>query len=358
MTPFYHILGSDIPHHNQRLLEFFSQSLQPELTAQPHFFYVVGEWAENEKRKADFPNLAITLFASQKAIAQALIAKKRQNPTACFILHGQFNPWIWLAILLGKLPTDNLIWHIWGADLYEAATSWKFKLFYPLRRLAQKKLPQIWATRGDLDYLWRNVRAKSEKDRVIYFPTKLPDQHYIEKVKNDRLTILLGNSGDPSNNHIQALKNIQQTLGNNVRVIVPMGYPANNKGYIQQVEAESKRLFLSRNVQIVREKLGFEEYLSLLNQCDLGYFNFERQQGIGTICLLIQRNIPCVLHPKNPFCLDMQAENVPYLTASDLSQMQVVKQKLAERDKNHIAFFASAYTSLWQQRLLELTKNE
>lgn len=355
MNPIYHILSSDIPHHNQRVLEFFSQSLLPEATAQLHFFYVVGKGAQNS-----VPNLAIAYFDSQKAIAQALIAKKRQNPAACFILHGQFNPWIWLAILFGKLPTDNLIWHIWGADLYEAATSWKFKLFYPLRRLAQKRLPQIWATRGDLDYFWRNVRAKSEKDRVIYFPTKLPDQHYIEKVKNDRLTILLGNSGDPSNNHIQALKNIHQTFSNNVRVIVPMGYPANNEGYIQQVEAESKRLFLPENVQIVREKLGFKEYLSLLNQCDLGYFNFERQQGIGTICLLIQRNIPCVLHPNNPFCLDMQAENVPYLTGGDINTAQVKKvQKALETiDKSTISFFPLMYTGLWQKQLTNLIKNE
>nr|WP_275672505.1 TDP-N-acetylfucosamine:lipid II N-acetylfucosaminyltransferase [Mannheimia haemolytica] len=46
---------------------------------------------------------------------------------------------MWLAIALGRLPTTNLIWHIWGADLYEMATSWKFKLFYPFRRVAQQK---------------------------------------------------------------------------------------------------------------------------------------------------------------------------------------------------------------------------
>lgn len=356
MQPIYHILGSDIPHHNQRVLTFFQQELLPTLPPSSHYFYVVGK----DILKTYFLDLEITTFSTQKQIAQALIAKNQQNPTACFILHGQFNLWVWLAIALGKLSTENIIWHIWGADLYEVSASWKFRLFYPIRRFAQRKLKQVWATRGDLDYFWQHIRSRSEQDRLIYFATKLPDRHSVQSVKNDQLTILLGNSGDPSNNHIQALKEIQQRLGNNVRITVPMGYPANNEGYIQQVEAEGKRLFLAENLQILREKLDFDEYLLLLSQCDLGYFNFERQQGIGTICLLIQQNIPCVLHPNNLFGLDMQAEQVPYLLAENMtfSKIQAVKQQLGDINKNNIAFFPKTYLKLWQTQLTELIHNE
>lgn len=356
MLPIYHILGSEIEHHNQRVLTFFQQELLPLLSDSEHFFYVVGK----PSLQADFPHLRIERFPSQKAVANALIAKKRQNPTACFLLHGQFNPWIWLAIALGRLPTTNLIWHIWGADLYEMATSWKFKLFYPLRRVAQQKITQVWATRGDLDHLWRNVRARSEQDRLIYFPTKLGDQTEISTAQNDRLTILLGNSGDPANDHIQALSEIHQRLGNDVQIIMPMGYPENNENYIRQVEAYSERLFLAENLQILRQKLSFEEYAALLSHCDLGYFNFKRQQGIGTISLLISHNVPCVLHSANPFGLDLQAEKVPYLLAENLtaSQIQTTKQQLKSIDKNRIAFFAPGYTKLWQQRLIELMQNE
>ncbi|QIM67790.1 4-alpha-L-fucosyltransferase [Mannheimia granulomatis] len=354
MLPTYHILGSDIPHHNQRVLSFFQHTLLPQLANQSHYFYVVG----GKQLETAFSSLSLNVFASQFLLAKALIAKIRQNPTACFILHGQFNPWIWLAIALGIMPSQNLIWHIWGADLYEAANSWKFKLFYPIRRLAQKKLKKVWATMGDLDYLWRNVRKRTEKDLLIYFPTKLPSSTLPIMPKTERLTILLGNSGDPSNNHIAALSEIRQIFGDKPHIIIPMGYPTNNECYIHQVEQHGKRLFSTENLQILRHKLDFADYLAILTACDLGYFNFERQQGIGTICLLIQHNIPCVLHPSNPFCLDMQAENLPYLTTAKITQAEIqsAKKILETTDKAKITFFPPTYIKLWQQRLNELTE--
>lgn len=357
MRSIYHILSSDIPHHNQTLLSFFQKELLPQSTIQQHFFYVVGD----SKIASDFPTLAIQCFPTKKDIATALIAKKRQNPTAYFILHGQFNLWIWIAILLGRLSTENLAWHIWGADLYEESTKWAFKLFYPLRRLAQKRINQVWATRGDLDYFWRNVRIKSEWDQCLYFPTRLPSIPKIEARSflktQEKFTILLGNSGDPSNHHLTALANIQQTLGQNVRIIIPMGYPQNNERYIQQVEKQGKRLFFEENLHILRESLDFNEYIELLKCCDIGYFHFERQQGIGTICLLTQLNIPCVLHVNNPFCLDMKQGNIPFLFCDQLSadNIRQTKQSLQQLDKQQIPFFPIGYTKQWIKLLSRLT---
>lgn len=353
MTDIYHILGTNILHHNHRLLDFFQQEELTICINQHHFFYVVGDRSLSKR----FPKLNIKQFASQYSLAKSLIVKVRQNPKAHFVLHGQFNPWVWLAIAVGLLPTKQIIWHIWGADLYEISTAYKFKLFYPIRRIAQQKIKNIWATRGDLAYVWDKIRSRTENDKLLYFPTKWLSTAQNNKQKNDdRLVILLGNSGDSSNNHIQALNSIKQKLGGNVRIILPMGYPANNERYVHQVEKHSKRLFSAENIQILREKLNFEAYAALLKECDLGYFHFERQQGIGTICLLVEQNIPCALHPENPFCLDMQAENIPFLYTDSIDHFQIknVKQTLEKMDKKHIAFFYPNYIKLWQERLTEL----
>lgn len=360
MTMIYHILGSNIPHHNQTVLGFFQNELLPKVESKDHQFWVVGE----SSLQTDYPHLALKYFSTKKQIANELIQLAKTQQDCYFLFHGQFNHWIWLAILFKQLPSDRCIWHIWGADLYEESTQWQFKLFYPLRRFAQKRLSRIWGTKGDLQYAHKHLKRNTELDRLVYFPTRfhsetlpspiLPSE---QSVKSDKkITILVGNSGDSSNQHILALHQIKQSLGDHIKLILPMGYPANNHRYIESVEKTANELFPLGVVDIIKEKMGFNDYLSLLAKCDLGYFNFKRQQGIGTICLLIQQNIPVVFNPQNPFLVDMQESRVPCLTSEHFSieLIEKTRQDLAKVDKTNILFFPSHYLNHWLHNLEKL----
>lgn len=353
MSNLIHVLGSDIPHHNMTVLRFFNDTLAaiypPEQTRR---FMVV---ASDSAPFSGYGQLDIESFDSKWALTNALVRRAAAVPDERYFLHGQFNPPLWLAMLTGKIRTARISWHVWGADLYEESRRLRYRLFYFLRRPAQGRVGHVFATRGDLAcYRQRHPLVPAS---LLYFPTRLAAD--IVRVApaeagNRPLTLLVGNSGDPSNRHCQALRAIHHQFGSAVKIIVPMGYPVGNDAYIATVHAESERCFPECQVRILTEQLAFNDYLALLQECDAGYFLFQRQQGIGTLSLLIQLGLPFVLSRHNPFCQDLVAQQVPVLYEDDSLNPVLIhetQRRMLEQDPARIAFFYPNILQGWRQAL-------
>ncbi|AOV98345.1 4-alpha-L-fucosyltransferase [Edwardsiella hoshinae] len=353
MTTLIHVLGADIPHHNLTLLRFFNEVLATASCAAPRRRFMVV--ARDATPFVELTRLSIEIWPDKRALARALVARAGADRTQRFFLHGQFNPWLWLALLTGRLQGQQVLWHVWGADLYEDATGWKYRIFYRLRRLVQGRVGHLFATLGDLAYY--RQRYPQVPASPLYFPTRmdpaLTRPAGTQRTPRGSLTVLLGNSGDHSNRHLAALRSLHAAFGERIRVIIPLGYPAHNQEYVGQVCAEAQRLF-GANAMPLTSPLAFTDYLALLANCDLGYFLFERQQGIGTLCLLLQQGIPVVLSRNNPFWRDLADQHLPLLfdgEALDEAAVRAAQHQLAQCDLQRVAFFNPNYIEGWQQAL-------
>jgi len=270
---------SDAPYTHK-----FINFIKENFNSDEHFFIIL---CNNPKSKfIDFyksqDNCSIT---SSKKI---YFNYKNKFQEANQVLIHQLNKPVMMASLLLFYPSSfqKIVWIIWGGDVYfykYKTNSLKDNFLETLRKITIKKIPIIVSyIKGDYDKVVEvyNTDAKYIKalypspidvDRIATLPLK-------EK-KDSTLRVVVGNSADSSNDHIEVFKLLEKFNSEDIEIYSVLSY-GGSKIYIDNIIKEGKKIFKDKFKPIL-EYMSFKDYLDFINSSDICILNHKRQQGLG-----------------------------------------------------------------------------
>lgn len=256
-----------------------------------HFFWINGDFERYTIKQKDASyKVKKTKFGQVKGLLK-LVALMRASEKV--ILHGLFNPRILVTLFLMPWLLKKCYWVIWGGDLYVyqlGDKNWKWKIREFIRRPVIKKMGHLVTyIPGDLELARQWYGAKGQYHECLMYLSNVVDPNIIQAAnkgakKYTGLNILVGNSADPSNNHIESLEKLLPCKKDEIRIFVPLSY--GDQEHAKKVIETGKAWFGDKFVPIT-SFMAFDEYLKFLKNIDIAIFNHKRQQAMGnTITLL------------------------------------------------------------------------
>ena len=200
------------------------------------------------------------------------------------ILHGLFNSKVIKTLFYHPWLLKKCYWSMWGGDLYGEDKRSKISNLY--KKMVIKNMGfLITFIPRDVEYARDKFGAKGKYVENLGYLSNIftPVYSLIEERKGS-VNILLGNSADPANEHIEALVKLEKFKESNIKIYAPLSY--GNQTYADQVIQYGKTIFEHKFVPLT-EFMPYEKYLSFLQNIDIAIFNHKRQQAMGnTINLL------------------------------------------------------------------------
>lgn len=269
----------------QKFIPPFIELINQELDTRRHHFFFIHNGCKYSQRSG----AKITLNSEPKSLWHFIVDIYRASQShQKIILHGLFSSKLILALFLQPWILKKCYWVIWGGDLYtrvldERSFSWRIKEV--LRKVLIPRLGYlITYVPGDVALARQWYDAKGVYEECIMYPSNTCQPVPILKETHAGFNILVGNSADPSNNHVEILHKIKNSICYSFKIFVPLSYGPVE--YACQVEEVGFSLF-GDDFQSLRNFMPFEDYLKILAKVDIAIFNHKRQQGMGNIISLL-----------------------------------------------------------------------
>lgn len=266
-TKILHVITLDkfIPSY----IEFVDQNFD----ISKHRFMIVGkekyEYGLTKKHPIEWLNKKGKFFALLSAAYQA----------EKIILHGLWIERINQFLFLQPWLLKKCYWVMWGGDFYVPETQGWVK-----KQVIKKMGNLVTYLKGDYELAQKWYGAKGHYHECFMYPSNLYKEYDILPKAHDVINIQIGNSADPTNNHLEILEMLVQYKDQNIKIFAPLSY--GDMEYAKTIATRGKEMFGDKFTPLL-QFMPFENYLELLGQIDIAVFAHKRQQAMGnTITLL------------------------------------------------------------------------
>lgn len=237
------------------------------------------------------------------------------NNSDVVIIHSL--PTIPLSIVSKIRKETKVVWFAWGYDIYtKPLTLIPLKLFGPVTKQKTRYFRfRSLISRSYVQSRWNVIKyIESVLSRIDYFSGVFPYEIELLKkchpefkaasldfyygstdffisdtppleIKHGKKNVIVGNSADMTNNHLDVLKILSTIdIDKDSKIIIPLSYSYDYKAYVKKVEDEAEKIAPGQIVSL-RTYLPFDEYIKLISNCRTAVFAHERQQASDNIFL-------------------------------------------------------------------------
>ncbi len=298
------------------------------------------------------------------------ISEKYSN-NSIFIFHS-FN--VSELKFIESLPKKiKKIWIFWGFEGYAAFPKtqflgWKSNLsMYPnslkgLIQFAASRMKGGFVTQNNIlhrriiknmDYcatwveedfkLSKKINPSLKHLYFCYYSQELMDFPNGKIEKNNLNKLFLGNSGTPTNNHVEALRFLKENKYSG-EIYCPLSY-GGGKQYVDNILKLGFELF-GKRFKPIRDFLPLDEYQRIIAECGIIWMNHKRQQAAGNLFVAFYTGKIVILHPANP------------LRVSFLDWKLIFYSKDILKEKNKLPLFPLKENKLKIENKLTVEENK
>lgn len=271
---------------NTSITKPYIKYLENNFNIDEHEFFLINHKKENKLK--ELKNIYLsgdTAYSLSRYYIKSIISLQKSRK---IILHGLFDPKLLIILFCMPWVLKKCYWIIWGGDLYvfkEGKKNFKWKLREFFRRPIIKNMGYcVSYIKGDFELAQKWYLTKASYLECFMYPSNLfKDYEYSEKNYSE-INILVGNSADSSNNHIEIFEMLENFKNKNIKIFTPLSY--GDSDYANEIILEGKKRFKDK-FKPITEILTPSEYVYLLSKIDIAVFNHKRQRAMGnTISLL------------------------------------------------------------------------